>query len=124
MEVLANTEYQDLYRISDGVLLVVNKFQELYPEHTIRIYEKGRSKRYGKGTQEWLNILKEDRKDWSGVLIPKGTITYQGTPVISTSDKSKWIYEVKTTGSSFGGNSEMVQDMLKQILRIIADGGC
>lgn len=26
MEVLAQTEYQDLYRITDGVLLVVNKF--------------------------------------------------------------------------------------------------
>ena len=26
MEVLAQTEYQDLYRVTDGVLLVVNKF--------------------------------------------------------------------------------------------------
>ena len=26
MEVLAKTEYQDLYRVTDGVLLVVNKF--------------------------------------------------------------------------------------------------
>lgn len=26
LEVLAKTEYQDLYRVTDGVLLVVNKF--------------------------------------------------------------------------------------------------
>ena len=26
MKILAQTEYQDLYRISDGVLLVINKF--------------------------------------------------------------------------------------------------
>lgn len=26
MEVLTQTEYQDIYRITDGVLLVVNKF--------------------------------------------------------------------------------------------------
>ena len=28
IEVLANTEYQDLYRITDGVLLAVNKFED------------------------------------------------------------------------------------------------
>lgn len=29
MEVLANTEYQDVYRIVDGVLLIVNKFKRI-----------------------------------------------------------------------------------------------
>lgn len=29
MQVLAQTEYQDLYRIADGVLLVVNKFKPI-----------------------------------------------------------------------------------------------
>lgn len=29
MEILAETEYQDLYRITDGVLLVVNKFKPI-----------------------------------------------------------------------------------------------
>ena len=32
MKILAQTEYQDLYRISDGVLLVINKFIRIeYP---------------------------------------------------------------------------------------------
>lgn len=119
IEVLANTEYQDLYRITDGVLLVVNKFEELHPEHTSRIYETGKSKRYSKGTQECLSILKEDRKHWSGVLIPKGTVTYQGIPVIATKEKSKWRYEVKTTGSSLGGDAEVITEMLCSIKRII-----
>ena len=29
MQALAETEYQDLYRITDGVLLVVNKFKPI-----------------------------------------------------------------------------------------------
>lgn len=32
MEALANTEYQDVYRIVDGVLLIVNKF--LYKDYS------------------------------------------------------------------------------------------
>lgn len=37
MEVLAQTEYQDLYRISDGVLLVINKFKPIdYSDKTTR----------------------------------------------------------------------------------------
>ena len=32
IEILAETDYQDLYRISDGVLLVINKFKRIeYP---------------------------------------------------------------------------------------------
>lgn len=29
VQVLAETEYQDLYRITDGVLLVINKFKPI-----------------------------------------------------------------------------------------------
>ena len=71
------------------------------------------------GTQECLSILKEDRKDWSGVLIPKGTVTYQGIPVILTDDKSKWLYEVKTTGNSLGGDAGAITDLLCTIQRIV-----
>ena len=40
MEVLANTEYQDVYRIVDGVLLIVNKFlYKDYSKKTNRIVE-------------------------------------------------------------------------------------
>lgn len=81
--------------------------------------KKEENKRYGNGTQECLNILKEDRKDWSGVLIPKGTVTYQGIPVISTDDKLKWRYEIKTTGNSLGGDAGSITELLYSIQRII-----
>lgn len=40
VQVLAETEYQDLYRITDGVLLVVNKFKPInYGKDKYRLYE-------------------------------------------------------------------------------------
>ena len=69
MEVLANTEYQDVYRITDGVLLVVNKF--LYKDYSkktkriIGVNNTGRDncKTYNKGCQSCLKELKRDYLD-------------------------------------------------------------
>lgn len=119
IEIVANTEYQDLYRITDGVLLVINKFINIHQNQIVRVYDKGRNKRYGHGTQSWLNILNNDQTDWNGAFVPKGTVTYCGTPVVPTNDRSKWNYEVKTTGSSFSGNAEDVAKMLNSIQEII-----
>lgn len=63
MEVLANTEYQDVYRIVDGVLLIVNKFKRIiYDEDKyFRVsFSKAKLKSYNKGCQKWLKVLKED----------------------------------------------------------------
>ena len=32
MQVLARTEYQDVYRVTDGVLLIVNKFEYMFDQ--------------------------------------------------------------------------------------------
>lgn len=119
MEILANTEYQDLYRVTDGVLLVVNKFVGIHENHIVRVYDKGRSKRYGHGTQSCLNVLNQDQTDWNGVFVPKGTVTYFGTPVKPTMDSSIWNYEVKTTGSSFSGTHNRITEMISSIQQII-----
>lgn len=61
VQVLAETEYQDLYRITDGVLLVVNKFKPIdYGEDKyVSLYDP-KVKSYNKGCQKRLKILKED----------------------------------------------------------------
>lgn len=51
MEIVAQTDYQDVYRITDGVLLVVNKFISIdYSDKTkeyIRVYmSKAKYKSY------------------------------------------------------------------------------
>ena len=126
MEVLANTEYQDVYRIVDGVLLIVNKF--LYKDYSkktkriVRVVGDGRKncKTYHKGCQPHLKELKKDYLDtYATVTIPKGTVLYLGYPVESTNKPENYIYEIKTTGDAFSGDYNEVMDMIKNICEVM-----
>lgn len=128
MEVLANTEYQDVYRIVDGVLLIVNKFlYKDYSKKTKRIVEvnnigRDNCKTYNKGCQSCLKELKRDYLDtYATVTIPKGTVLYNGYPVEPTIKPENYIYEIKTTGDAFGGNYSKVMNMIANI-REVMDG--
>ena len=125
MEILANTEYQDVYRILDGVLLIVNKFKRIiYDEDKyFRVsFSEAKFKSYNKGCQKWLKVLKEDYHDeYSNISVPKGTVLYQDYPVELTIKPENYIYEIKTTGNAFGGDYNEVMDMIKNI-RAIMDG--
>ena len=125
MEVVAQTDYQDIYRITNGVLLVVNKFESIdYLDKTgkskeyVCVYEsKAKYKSYNKNCQNWLKVLKEDYKyEYCPVIVPKGTVTYMGIPVICTKDKSKWKYELKTTGTAFSGDCKTMLEMLDTVV--------
>lgn len=123
MEVLANTEYQDVYRIVDGVLLIVNKFKRIiYDEDKyFRVsFSKAKLKSYNKGCQKWLKVLKEDYYDaYSNITVQKGTVLYQDYPVELTIKPENYIYEIKTTGNAFGGDYNEVMDMIKNISAIM-----
>jgi hypothetical protein len=125
MEIVAQTDYQDVYRITDGVLLVVNKFISIdYSDKTkeyIRVYmSKAKYKSYNKNCQTWLKVLKEDYVyEYCPVIIPKGTVTYMSIPVICTKDKDKWEYELKTTGTAFSGTYSEILKMLDDIVDCI-----
>ena len=90
LEVLAKTEYQDLYRVTDGVLLVVNKFVpiEYEKEKYFTVHRRGvKQGKYNKGCQDWLKVLKEDYYDeYRNITVAKGTVTYIDRPVISTNN--------------------------------------
>lgn len=120
MEVLANTEYQDVYRIVDGVLLIVNKFKRIiYDEDKyFKVFSsKAKLKSYNKGCQKWLKVLKEDYYDtYSNITVPKGTVLYQNYP-IELSNVYK--YEVKTTGTSFSGNYAAVKNIINDIREVM-----
>ncbi len=122
MEVVAQTNYQDIYRITDGVLLVVNKFVPIdYSDQTkerIHIYhDEAKYKSYNKNCQTWLKVLKEDYESkYCPVIIPKDTVTYMDVPVICTDDKDKWKYELKTTGTAFSGDCKTMLEMLDTVV--------
>lgn len=130
MEVLANTEYQDVYRIVDGVLLIVNKFKRIIynEDKCFRVsFSKAKFKSYNKGCQKWLKVLKEDYHDeYSNISVPKGTVLYQDCPVELS---NVYKYEVKTTGTFFSGDYSRVKSIIDDICEVMdgnefADGSC
>lgn len=118
MEIVAQTDYQDIYRITDGVLLVVNKFEPIdYTGETkeyVCVYESNaKYKSYNKNCQVWLKVLKEDYMyKYCPVVVPKGTVLYMNIPVICTNEKDKWKYELKTTGTAFSGTYDTMLEMI------------
>ena len=122
MEIVAQTDYQDIYRITDGVLFIVNKFIPIdYSDKTkeyIRVYRsKAKYKSYNKNRQTWLKVLKEDYVyKYCLVVVPKGNVTYMGIPVICTNDKDKCEYELKTTGTAFSGTYDTMLEMLDTVI--------
>ena len=126
MEVLAKTVYQDLYRVTDGVLLVVNKFVpiEYENEKYFTVHRRGvKQRKYNKGCQDWLKVLKEDYYDeYRNITVPKGTVTYIDRPVVPTDNQSDWKYEVKTTGNALSGDFDMIKMLLSSILYTIRTG--
>lgn len=126
MQILAETEYQDIYRVTDGVLLVVNKFKPIKYSKPIYLYSAKTSK-YNPKCQEYLKIVKSNYSDdyiGEGVVIPKGTVLYHCQPVEVTDDKLEYQYQIKTTGDAFSGNVEEIEKMLSDILYKIRCGEC
>lgn len=120
VQVLAETEYQDLYRITDGVLLVVNKFKPIYygEDKYVSLYDP-KVKSYNKGCQKRLKILKEDYyKQYDDITVPKGTVLYYERPV-ELARKDEWNYQIKTTGEALSGDSDEVTELLNEILKKI-----
>ena len=120
VEILAETEYQDLYRITDGVLLVVNKFKPIdYGEDKyVSLYDP-KVKSYNKGCQKQLKILKEDYYSrYEDVTVSQGTVLYYGRPV-ELARKDEWNYQIKTTGESLSGSLDEVTELLTSIIKII-----
>ncbi len=61
MEIVVETEYQDIYRVTDGVLLIVNKFRHIdYSSQTDRIISlyDGKFKSYNKNCQKMTKGFK------------------------------------------------------------------
>ena len=131
MKAVVQTEYQDIYRITDGVLLVVNKFESLYIEGVEypRVYPVNRAgmRSYNKNCQQQLKVLKNEwhcKGSWytPAWSIPAGTVLYGSIPVITISDKNKWQYEIKTTGNMFSGNAVEILEMLHNIENVVGNG--
>lgn len=121
MQILEKTEYQDVYRVKDGVLLVINKFKPICYDRTVVLF-RPKVKLYNKWCQKELKVLKEDYCDdydsFSVITISKGTVVYRDRPV-EIVDKSEWNYQIKTTGEAFSGNLNNILKLINDISEII-----
>lgn len=131
IEVLAKTEYQDVYRVTNGVLLVVNKFVPIEIDGvkcpTIHWTNRSNSKIYDKGCKKDLKRLTKEykhEKTWGEIewSVPVGTVVYENRPVVSTNNQAAWTYEVKTTGGALSGDFDTIEKLLNSILYVIRTG--
>lgn len=119
MEVIAETEYQDVYQIKYGVSIVVNKFKPMEVKGILfpMCYtNKSNSEWYAEGCEEDLRILtREYYVDKIGNVpawsLPAGTVVYKGVPVTLTG-KDKWEYKLKIRRSDFTGSYEEMRELL------------
>lgn len=123
MEVLCKSDYQDVYRIKEGVLLVINKFKYKCNENGYRMFAYGinriNSKTYAKGCKD-LKIVTKRIVEKYGTVYEIGQVIYQNYPVELVS-KEEWNYQIKTTGELFNGNQNEMLKLLMIIDNIISE---
>ena len=124
MEVVCKSDYQDIYRVKDGVLLVINKFKYITDDDgkmNYIGYSMGH-KRYAKGCQSSLCVLRHDYDDtYRGKKYYAGQVIYEGYPV-ELVDKSEWNFQIKTTGDALSGDIGTITMLLNEIIgRIFSD---
>ena len=120
MEVVCKSDYQDIYRVKDGVLLVINKFEQVSGHYL----GSAKCKRYTYGCQDSLKVLTHDYErqyDDYHIEYKAGQVVYHRYPVELTS-KDKWDFQVKTTGTALSGNIGEITMLLNIIIgRILSD---
>ena len=124
-EVLCKSDYQDIYRIKDGVVLIINKFKYIKNDeggHDYIGYTSTKYKRYIKGCQDTLCILTQDYYDqYRNKTYNNGQVIYNGYPVV-LADRHEWNYQIKTTGTSFSGDLEEMITLLYEIIgRVVSN---
>jgi hypothetical protein len=125
-EIVQTHEYQDIYRITDGVLLKINKFKNT---NTSPYWYRSSTEKYKKQLKKVSGIkqcyiLKEDiNLIWCeyGRTVPKGTVIFEYCDVqpLGISEKDKWFYELKTTSSAFSGNLKKFKELIEMVNEIL-----
>jgi hypothetical protein len=116
MEKIQSHEIKDIWRIRDGLLVEVHKSKSL-GSCWIRSSKIVKQVRGCKGLTE----LKEDYyDDYRKKTFLKGTLIYYNSPVEPETDKSKFKFEIKSSGGSILGNNIVdVKKVVRDIESVI-----
>lgn len=132
MEEIIKSEYEDVYRVKEGVTLHVKKYSRVRDEKTgryrcIKLEDRMKLKNYIKDKSYQNCCLKIASEDvhidngfWSGeyTLIQKGSV-FDGDFIIKPVSQNLYRYEIKATGNSFSGNVIQINKMVKDIMEVV-----
>lgn len=111
---------QDIWRIKDGLLLYVNKYQR-HSKYNVFYLSSLSSKntKIIRGCKD-LRELKEDYFDsYSKTTIKKGTLLFENIPIEILSDSQMFKYDIRSSGGSIQGNYKTTIDTLNKIQKIL-----
>lgn len=109
VEIVCQTEYQDIYRIKPYVLLVVDKFSNSISGNGRSHHFNQYTKPYNKNTESCLRISKD---------VGDNRVYYNDWEVhITTPDKYR--FKLKMSGDAFSGFSDEFCELLRNVARII-----
>lgn len=118
MEILCQSDYQDVYRVKDGVLLTVNKFKRIpnINGRAVVLSYFGRQEQYAEGCHPELKVLTEDfYYGYFNTTFYAGQVLYRGYAVERVDNQEEWEYQIHTFGDSF---SAKFGDMLMLLTSI------
>ena len=132
MEEIIKSEYEDVYRVTDGVTLHVKKYGKVRDEETgryrcVKLEDLEKLKSYIKGKNYRNCRLKSASEDvyidngfWSGdyTLVPKGSV-FDNYFIVKPVSPNLYRYEIKATGNSFSGNVIQINKMVKDIMEVV-----
>ena len=96
VEIVCQTEYQDVYRIKPYILLVADKFTLGDPVYYRSNHLSKYTKPYSKGTESGLRI---DKYRDNGKVYYYDFIAHPASP-------NNYRFKLKTSGDAFNGNAE------------------
>lgn len=123
MEVVCQTEYQDVYRVKNGVLLVINKFRTMVNEDGgrdfISAYSKNRP--YHKNSKDLRVLTADYYYSHKQKTYEAGQVVYDGYPVELIDNKEEWTFQIKTTGDALSGTFGEITLLLTNIFEKVCE---
>jgi hypothetical protein len=115
MEKIQSHEIKDIWRVRDGLLIEIHKYESL----GYSVYGRDVKTKVIRGCKK-LKELKEDYTDtYCKKTYPKGILIYGSTPVKPITDVSQFKVEIKSSGGSIYGDIKEIEKVLKSIEEII-----
>lgn len=118
-EIVQKHEYQDIYRLTYGVLVIVNKFKHQSQRNWYWNHTKDNKKKLKKITGlKNCFMTNEDIEIRSYItngneVVPIGSIIFEDAIILPTTIKEDYYFELKTTGSCFSGLGKEFNKLLE-----------